>query len=117
MLIVVGGSGGLLAIESTEFDLAPTPSVPILFVESTKYMKLESVTAAHLMEILLLSLGKMLTFNSLPKSARAATMDLALARPTLRLVLGSRRGGDGTLGPLEPTNRKMLDIVNRPLRT
>lgn len=37
-----------------------------------------------------------------PKSAKAATMLLALARPTLRLVLGSRLGGDGTLGPLEP---------------
>jgi len=37
-----------------------------------------------------------------PKSARAATIDFALALPTLRLVVGSRRGGEGTLGPLEP---------------
>jgi len=37
-----------------------------------------------------------------PKSARAATMDFARARPTLRLVLGSLRGGEGTFGPFEP---------------
>ena len=92
--VLVSGSGGFPEIESTEFAL-PAPALSVFMLCPTPGTIKCKLNVNHI------ELQASFT-HSLPNSASAATMDLALARPTLRLVAGSRLGGEGTLGPADP---------------